>query len=109
KPQFMVTITPPPQSKIHHSDSIARIIESDLSKFDKVKYYASNVGKGNPRIYYNLDQASEREDYAEIFVQLHDDVNAKEKMKLIEMLRKKWDSFLGAKVEVRNFEQGVPI
>lgn len=109
KPQFMISITPPPQSNIYHSDSITRIIEDELGKFDKVKYYASNVGKGNPRIYYNLDQASEREDFAEIFVQLHDDVNAKEKMKLIDTLRKKWDSFLGAKVEVRNFEQGVPI
>lgn len=109
KPQFMITITPPPQSNIYHSDSITRMIEGELDQFDKVKYYASNVGKGNPRIYYNLDQASEREDYAEIFVQLYDDVNAKEKMKLIDTLRKKWDSFLGAKVEVRNFEQGVPI
>lgn len=109
KPQFMITIAPPPQSNIFHSDSLARIIENDLSKYDEVKFYASNVGKGNPRIYYNLDQASEREDYAEIFVQLHDNVNAKEKLQLIDSLRKKWFSFLGAKVEVKNFEQGVPI
>lgn len=109
KPQFMITIAPPPQSNIFHSDSLTRIIENDLSKYDEVKFYASNVGKGNPRIYYNLDQASEREDYAEIFVQLHDNVNAKEKLQLIDSLRKKWFSFLGAKVEVKNFEQGVPI
>lgn len=109
KPQFMITIAPPPQSNIFHSDSLARIIENDLSKYDEVKFYASNVGKGNPRIYYNLDQASEREDYAEIFVQLYDNVNAKEKLQLIDSLRKKWFSFLGAKVEVKNFEQGVPI
>jgi multidrug efflux pump subunit AcrB len=109
KPQFMITITPPPQSNIYHSDSLTKILEAELSKHKQVKYYASNVGKGNPRIYYNLDQASERQDFAEIFVQLHDDVNAKEKMKLIETLRGKWDSFLGAKIEVKNFEQGVPI
>lgn len=109
KPQFMVTISPPPQSNIFHSDSLARIIENDLSKYDEVKFFASNVGKGNPRIYYNLDQASEREDYAEVFVQLHDHTNAKDKLRLIDTLRKKWDSFLGAKVEVKNFEQGVPI
>ncbi|MBX2950403.1 MAG: efflux RND transporter permease subunit [Crocinitomicaceae bacterium] len=109
KPQFMITISPPPQSNIFHSDSLARLIENDLNKYEQVKFYASNVGKGNPRIYYNLDQASEREDYAEIFVQLHDHVNAKEKLQLIDTLRKKWFSFLGAKVEVKNFEQGVPI
>lgn len=109
KPQFMITISPPPQSNIFHSDSLARIIEKDLSKYDEVKFYASNVGKGNPRIYYNLDQASEREDYAEIFVQLHDHTTAKEKRRLIDTLREKWYTFLGAKVEVKNFEQGVPI
>ena len=31
------------------------------------------------------------------------------KLQLIDTLRKKWFSFLGAKVEVKNFEQGVPI
>ncbi len=80
-----------------------------MKQYKQVKYFSSNVGKGNPRIYYNLDQSSERQDFAEIFVQLHDDINDKEKMKLIENLREKWGSFLGAKVEVKNFEQGVPI
>lgn len=109
KPQFMINITPPLQSNIFTTDSITRRIESDLKNFSEVKYYSSNVGKGNPRIYYNLQQANEREDYAQIFVQLNDDVNARDKMKLIDTLRKKWDSFLGAKIEVRNFEQGVPV
>lgn len=108
KPQFLINITPQLQSNIYHSDSIARIIETDLAKMDRVKYYSSNVGKGNPRIYYNLPQTGEREDFAQIFVQLHDDVNAKEKLRMIDTLRRKWDSFLGARVEVRNFEQGVP-
>jgi multidrug efflux pump subunit AcrB len=109
KPQFMITLTPPPQSNIYHSDSLTRILEEELKQHEQVKYFASNVGKGNPRIYYNLDQASERQDFAEIFVQLHENISAKEKVKLIETLRGKWDTFLGAKVEVKNFEQGVPI
>ncbi len=109
KPQFMITITPPPQANIYHSDSLTRILEKELDLHQQVKFYSSNVGKGNPRIYYNLDQSSERQDFAEIFVQLHENVNAKEKMKLIEELKAKWTSFLGAKIEVKNFEQGVPI
>ncbi len=108
KPQFLVNITSQLQSNINYSDSISRMVENDLSKIKKVKYFSANVGKGNPRIYYNLPQVNEREDFAQIFVQLQDNINAKEKNKLIDSLRKKWDSFLGAKVEVRNFEQGVP-
>ena len=109
KPQFMVTINAPNQSNIKYSDSITRIIEEDLKNTDEVEYYSSNIGKGNPRIYYNVSQASESEDYAEIFVQLQDDVNSEDKLKIMEDLRKKWDSFLGAKIKVKNFEQGVPI
>ncbi|HLW39142.1 MAG TPA: efflux RND transporter permease subunit, partial [Brumimicrobium sp.] len=109
KPQFMVHITPPSQSNIYHSDSITRIIEKDLSEMDGVKYFSSNVGKGNPRIYYNVDQAIEKEDFAEIFVQLQDNVRANEKLKIMDSLRQKWSNFLGARVEVRDFEQGVPI
>lgn len=109
KPQFMVHIAPPPQSNIYYSDSITRIIEKDLSELGQVKYYSSNVGKGNPRIYYNIDQASEKEDYAEIFVQLNDEVKASDKLKIMDTLRAKWSNFLGARIEVRNFEQGVPI
>lgn len=109
KPQFLVHITPPSQSNIFHSDSITRIVEKDLREIEEVKYFSSNVGKGNPRIYYNVDQASEKEDFAEIFVQLQDDVKAKDKLKIMENLRHKWSSFIGARVEVRDFEQGVPI
>jgi multidrug efflux pump subunit AcrB len=56
-----------------------------------------------------MQQAREDVSYADIFVQLHDDVKSKEKIALIEDLRKKWTPYLGAKVEVRDFEQGVPI
>jgi multidrug efflux pump subunit AcrB len=109
KPQFMVHITPPPQSNIYHSDSITRLIEADLKKVKEIKYFSSNVGKGNPRIYYNLDQASEKQDFAEIFVQLKDNVKVKDKLVIMDSLREKWNHFLGARIEVRNFEQGVPI
>lgn len=109
KPQFMITITPPPQSNIYHSDSLTRIVEAELKKYKEVKYFASNVGKGNPRIYYNLNQANEREDYAEIFVQLQEHINAVDKNRIIDSLRAKFDHFLGAKIECKNFEQGVPI
>lgn len=109
RPQFMVHIAPPPQSNIYYSDSITRIIEADLSKMKKVKYYSSNVGKGNPRLYYNLEQASEKQDFAEIFVQLQNNVSPDDKLKIIDSLKKHWSSFLGAKIKVRNFEQGAPI
>src|SRR5690606_23793262 len=86
-----------------------RKIEGELHQIEDVKFFTSNVGKGNPTIYYNMSQASENVGYADIFVQLHDDVKAKKKELLIEELRQKWTNYLGANIEVKNFEQGVPV
>jgi len=109
KPQFIITVSTPLQSNLKYTDSIAKQIEKEIKEIPEVKYFASNVGKGNPRIYYNLLQTNERSDFAEIFVLLHPDVRADKKVALIEKLRAKWSPYLGAKVEVKDFEQGQPI
>jgi multidrug efflux pump subunit AcrB len=109
KPQFMVEITTPLQSNLAFTDSITKKVEHELSIHKQVKYYATNVGKGNPRIYYNVIPENERTDYTQIFVQLDEETSAEEKLKLIEELRTAWTPYPGAKVEVKNFEQGPPI
>lgn len=109
KPQFLIRINAPLQAHIYTTDSITRQIERELAELPEVQYFASNVGKGNPRIYYNVEQANERADFAEIFVQLHPDTRPRDKEALIERLREAWSPYLGAKVEVKNFEQGVPV
>lgn len=109
KPQFLIDISSPLQSNIYYTDSICRRIESKLKSLPEVKYYSSNVGKGNPRIYYNVMQQNERMDLAEIFVQLHDNIKADRKRELITELRKVWTPYPGAKVEVKDFEQGIPM
>ena len=109
KPQFLIRISAPLQANIYATDSITRQIEKELDTLPEVRYYATNVGKGNPRIYYNVEQANERADFAELFVQLQPETRAREKEALIEQLRQRWTPYLGAKVEVKNFEQGVPV
>lgn len=109
KPQFLINITTPPQSNLVYTDSIARQIERELHKEPLVKYVAANVGKGNPRVYYNETPENERSDYAQLFVQLDEHTIPDKKLQLIEQLRKKWTPYPGAKVEVKNFEQGPPV
>jgi len=109
KPQFLIDISAPQQANIFYTDSITRQIERELDSIPEVKYYTSNVGKGNPRIYYNVAQQNQRTDFAEIFVQLDEDVKSDRKVVIIEQLRNKWTPYPGAKVEVKDFEQGVPI
>ena len=109
KPQFMVNIFSPLQSNLAYTDSVSKLIESDLRKLPEVKYVSTNVGKGNPRIYYNAIPLNDRTDYGNLFVQLQDDLGADEKINLIEKLRTKYTNYPAATIEVKNFEQGPPV
>ena len=109
KPQFLIHVTSPPQSNIVYTDSITRKIETRLDSMPEVAYFAANVGKGNPQVYYNVAQANQRSDFAEIFVQLDPKIKPSEKLKLIQDLREAWTPYPGAKVEVKDFEQGIPM
>ncbi len=109
KPQFLVEITTPLQSSLHYTDSITRQVEKDLAARSEVEYFATNVGKGNPRIYYNIIPENERTDFTQIFVQLKETTSDQRKLTIIDALRQQWTPYPGAKVEVKNFEQGPPI
>ncbi len=109
KPQFLIEITTPLQSNLAYTDKITKQVEKELGKHSQIKYFATNVGKGNPRIYYNIIPENERTDYTQLFVQLNEETSAVDKLALIEELRAKWTPYPGAKVEVKNFEQGPPI
>ncbi|RTL60602.1 MAG: efflux RND transporter permease subunit [Sphingobacteriales bacterium] len=109
KAQFLVNVNMPLQSNLETTDKMARYVEGELKKEKQIEYYATNVGKGNPRIYYNVIPENEKPDFAQFFVQLQHDVSPEEKKKLIEKLREKFIRVAGAKIEVKDFEQGPPI
>ena len=109
KPQFIINAITPLQTNLEKTDAVARYVENVVSKIPEVSYYASNVGKGNPRVYYNVVQENERTDFAQVFVQLDEDTSPKEKINIINSLRDEFKNFPDAKIEVKNFEQGPPI
>lgn len=109
KPQFRINVIAPQQSSLYYTDSLTRIVEQELAQIDDVAFYASNVGRGNPRIYYNVQQESQRNNFSEVFVQLKPHIKAKRKQFIIDSLRRSWSPYLGAKVEVKDFEQGIPV
>jgi multidrug efflux pump subunit AcrB len=109
KPQFLVNINMPLQSNIETTDQVARKVEKVLAKEKAITYYTTNVGKGNPRIYYNEIPENEKSDFAQIYVQLEKDLNAADKRKIISKLRDEFNNMAGAKIEVKDFEQGPPV
>jgi multidrug efflux pump subunit AcrB len=109
KPQFLIRITPPAQVNIKNTDTISRFVEKELTKISDVQYYATNVGMGNPQIYYNEVRSIKKPNFAEIFVQLDPTSSVERKIFLIDSLRNEWTPFHGAKVQINNFEQGPPV
>ncbi|HEV7347638.1 efflux RND transporter permease subunit [Telluribacter sp.] len=105
KPMFLITVETPDGTALTETDRIARYIEAELKKVPEVKFTTTNVGKGNPRIYYNVIQKSEASNFAEFFVQLQE-VSPVEKGQVIDRLRERFSQVTNARVEVKDFEQG---
>jgi multidrug efflux pump subunit AcrB len=109
KPMFLINVKPSIQTNLYETDRITRMVEDSLVHQPYIKYISSNVGKGNPRVYYNVPQQREQADFAQLFVVLDDDTKAIEKGRIIEGIRKQFSNFPWAKIEVNDFVQGPPM
>jgi multidrug efflux pump subunit AcrB len=108
KPQFMIRIHTPDGINIDKTDEVARKVESMLDTLDGVKHYATNVGHGNPRIYYNIFPKRFEKNFAEIFVEL-EEYEVEQFDGMITDLRNLFSDFPGARIYVKEFEQGSPV
>lgn len=107
QPNLMIQATLPEGSSLDRTDQVARNIESVLDTIPEVKSYASNIGHGNPRIYYNVFPKRFDKCFAEIYVQLYEYDN-ESFAQVIEKLRIAFKSYPGARISVKEFEQGPP-
>ena len=108
KPMFLVNIETPLGTSIYKTDSLAHEVESAIAAQPKVKSVSSNIGKGNPRIYYNIAQKNESPNYAQLFVRL-EEMDFPEIEQLIQQLRTKFNNVPDATIEIKQFEQGPPV
>ncbi|MBN1299580.1 MAG: efflux RND transporter permease subunit [Melioribacteraceae bacterium] len=108
RPQFLVEIELPSGTNLDETDRVARQVEEILSGRDEIKVFTTNIGKGNPRVYYNTVQRNETAHYAQVFVELKefdDEVLGK----VVSEVRKEVSGITGADITVKTFEQGPPI
>ena len=109
KPMFNVQINTPPGTSLKETNRIARIVEQDLLQLSNVVSVSSNIGKGNPRVYYNVFQQDFTPHFAELFVQTDPDMEVPEIVALTDSLRARYNQIPGAKIEVKQFQQGPPV
>jgi multidrug efflux pump subunit AcrB len=108
QPNMMIRISLPEGSNIDKTDKVAHYVESVLDTIPEVKYYATNVGHGNPRIYYNVWSRNYTAHFAEIYVELNE-YDPFEFGNLIDRLRNTFKGYPGAKINIKEFEQGPPV
>ncbi|MBK8196583.1 MAG: efflux RND transporter permease subunit [Lewinellaceae bacterium] len=136
RPMFYIDIEMAAGTNISQTDRVVQMVDSVLNEYvvpefrnhhllpdsvypesmypghgarAQITWYASNVGRGNPRIYYNVIREVEAADYGQVFVQLQDETPPPVKVALLDELRDKFRNTPGAVINVKNFEQGPPI
>jgi multidrug efflux pump subunit AcrB len=109
KPIFLIHVKLPLQTSLEEGSRILRLVEDGLKEHEPIRFYTTNIGKGNPQIYYNVPQQEEKVDFAQIFVQLDEATKPLTKTALINQLRSQLADFPYAIIEVNDFEQGPPI
>ena len=75
---------------------------------EELEFYASNIGHGNPRIFYNMWAKNYATNYGNIYVKLRK-YDVDKFNDFIEGLRFKFKNYPGAKINVKVFEQGPPV
>lgn len=108
KPQFIINANLPEGTSLDKTDEVAFYIESVLNKQNEILSYATNVGRGNPRIYYNVLSKRNANNHAQFLVEAKKYEYASFN-KLLDDLRLKFDKYPGAQIEVKDFIQGPPV
>jgi multidrug efflux pump subunit AcrB len=107
-PQFLITVETPRGSNLAETDRSVRFVESILSARPEVKYYMSNIGKGNPMIFYNSFQKSEQTALGEVLCEVKPEYHGR-LGQFIEELRDTFKTSTTAKIYVYEFENGLPV
>ncbi len=107
-PQFMVTVEAPEGASLAEADRGARFVEEVLRRHPEIVRVTTNVGKGNPSVYYNVAQRNEQSSYAEVLAEAGTR-EAKVLEPLLGKIRDELAAYPGARVELREFEQGPPV
>ena len=107
-PQFLVTVNAPEGSSLAVTDSAVAFAERVVRRRESVAAVYANIGRGNPKIYYNVQSQAERPTRGELFVLLKE-YDTRQTPALLDSLRQELDVYPDARLQVTEFENGPPI
>ncbi len=105
KPQFRVLVRVPETGNLDATRDAVREVEAILAEYDRVKSYASNMGKANPRVYYNQVVRRQLPYLGEIFV-IVEDQDYDTFAAFLSTLRQRFRAIHDADITIEQFMQG---
>jgi len=103
--QFLVRIEKPEGASLRSTDAVLRFVERRLAREPEIAFFASNLGRGNPQLYYNQRQHDPNPAFAEVAVSLRE-WNKGHSEEIVGRLRKAFAAYPGARISVILFAQG---
>ena len=107
-PQFRIAVETPTGASLADTDRAVRFIEAELLRHEEVKHVFANVGRGNPRVYYNIFPEEKKANVGEVFVELQQ-FDPRTTPALLEGLRQTFAGYAGARIIVESYRNGPPI
>lgn len=108
KPMILVNIDMPEGTTFERTQLIAEEVSRRVRKFELVNDIAMNVGRGNPRIYYNIMPSRQTVTFAQLFVTLKDHQLSSVEP-LVKNIRDSVSDIPGTHVRVKELMTGPPI
>ena len=106
--QFLITVETPKGSTLGETDKAVRYVESIVGMKPDITWYMSNIGKGNPTVYYNTFQKSEQNNLGELLCEMVP-MKQPEITRFLDGLRDTFNTYVNARIYVYEFENGSPI
>ncbi len=107
-PQVRVTVETPEGTSLAQTDQAVRYAEQVLRAEPRVRQQIASVGKGNPRVYYNVGQENEHSSWGEILFEI-DTRDQPELQRVLARIRPRLAEYPGANLQALEFEQGPPL
>ncbi len=107
KPMILVNLELPEGASFSQTQAQANVVEAILLKKELVQDIVVNVGRGNPRIYYNVSPNRQTPNFAQLFVKLQaSELSVVEPF--VASLRTELGALSGVRVFIKEFNQGPP-
>ncbi|MBP6723472.1 MAG: efflux RND transporter permease subunit, partial [Halioglobus sp.] len=104
----MIQVELPEGASTAKTNKVLEAVEEELRKYPEVENVMSNLGRGNPRVYYNVTQRELATNIADAFVLLKA-YEPDRTPRMLDEWRATFDTYPGSKILVKSMENGPPL